>query len=276
MNHSSASHPAPGHGSAPLIELRAASVNLGATAALIGIDLTVAEAAGAPEPIAIVGPSGAGKTTLLRLLAGAVAPSSGTASVLGEALAGASGASLRALRARIGFIHQSPTLVPMLRVVQNVAAGQLGSHGLLGGLRSVLFPSAADTEAIHALLNRVGIGDKLYQRVDRLSGGEQQRAAIARTLHQAPGLILADEPVASVDPARARAVVELLVSLAAERRVPLIASLHDVDLAEAFFPRIVGLRGGRIAFDSADFASDDRKGELREHVAELYRIEGGE
>jgi phosphonate transport system ATP-binding protein len=106
-----------------------------------------------------------------------------------------------------------------------------------------------DLEEILNLLDRVGIGEKMYHRVDSLSGGQQQRAAIARALFQKPEALLADEPVASVDPARARAVLELLISLSRERGLTLLVSLHDPALAIELFPRVIGLRDGRIAFD---------------------------
>jgi phosphonate transport system ATP-binding protein len=156
---------------------------------------------------------------------------------------------LRRLRASIGFIHQDLSLVPNLRVVQNVVAGRLGSMGLLSTLKAMWYPSRALVEEVHALLERVGIPEKLFERTDRLSGGQRQRVAVARALFQQPSALLADEPVASVDPARARDTVHLLTRISREERLTLVMSLHNLELAREFFPRLIGLRGGRILFD---------------------------
>ena len=199
--------------------------------------------------VAIIGPSGAGKTTLLRVLAGAHELDSGTLEINGAPFDVLSKEEQRQFSAGVGFIHQDHALVPVLRTVQNVAAGRLGSRGLWSGLRSVLMTPRREAEQIHELLERVGVGETLYRRTDQLSGGERQRVAIARALYQRPSVLLADEPVASVDPVRAREVVALLVELAREHSLPLIASLHDVGLAARYFPRVIGLRQGRVMFD---------------------------
>jgi phosphonate transport system ATP-binding protein len=245
------------------LELSAVDVDLGGTPVLRGIDLRV----GPGEAVAFVGPSGAGKTTLMRLLNGAVTPTAGTVTVEGCDLSRLSGAGLRRQRARIGFVHQDLRLVPNLRVVQNVLSGRLGMLGPLGTLRLLLFPAKADLREAHRLLGRVGIDELMYQRTDRLSGGQAQRVAVARALFQRPGLLAADEPVASVDPARARSVIELLVRLSAEDGLTLCVSLHDPGLVRAFFPRVVGLRDGRIRFDLPAEAVDDAT------LTDLYRLD---
>jgi phosphonate transport system ATP-binding protein len=210
------------------------------------LDLSVA----AGEVIALVGPSGAGKTTLLRQLAASGAPDSGSTEVLGQCIDAVSSDALREVRSRVALVHQDHALIPNLRVLQNVLAGSLGRRGFFGGLRDLVWPKREDVERVHSLLDRVGIEDKLYHRADTLSGGQQQRVAIARAMQQRPEALLADEPVASVDPARAEAVVGLLVELAQEDGMTLICSLHDVELARRWFPRLVGLREGAIAFDA--------------------------
>jgi phosphonate transport system ATP-binding protein len=228
-------------------ELRDATLSHPGTVALAGARLRI----GAGERVALVGPSGAGKTSLLRLLGAAARATSGSVLVDDRDLASLDPAELRGVRARLGFVHQDHALVPNLRAISNALLGRVGSQGLFASLKSVWWPSRAEEEAVHALFVRVGIGDRLYQRVDSLSGGERQRVAIARALHQSPGALLCDEPVASVDPARARDTLSLLRSLSQERGLTLVASLHDLALAKEHFDRLVGLRRGRIVFDVA-------------------------
>jgi len=203
----------------------------------------------AGEAVALVGPSGAGETTLLRLMNGSLRPSRGTVRFRGRDLATFSRRETKAMRAKSGFVHQDLGLIPNLRVVKNVLAGQLGQQGPLASLRSMLAPSRPTLVEVHALLERVGIEDKLFQRTDLLSGGEQQRVALARALYQKPVAMLADEPVSSVDPARARDTVGLLAHISKEERLTLCVSLHSLDLAQRFFPRLIGMRHGRIVFD---------------------------
>jgi phosphonate transport system ATP-binding protein len=221
------------------------------------------------EQIALIGPSGAGKTTLLRLLCGGLLPDQGSLLIDGQCFARASQngePSLRQLRARVGFVHQDHALVPNLRVVQNIVAGRFGKQGFWSAFRSLVRPRIKDQQEILDLLERVGISEKMFHRVDTLSGGQQQRAAIARALFQDPEAILADEPVASVDPARARAILELLLSVSQERGLTLVVSLHDPDLALELFPRVIALRSGQMVFDKP--ALELQKGQLEA----LYRL----
>jgi phosphonate transport system ATP-binding protein len=222
------------------------------------------------EAVALVGPSGAGKTTLLRLLNGSQRPSSGKVWFGNDELRHLSRSALRRLRASVAFVHQDLGLVPNLRAAQNVLAGGLGRQKLRSSLRDLLWPARTRIEQAYELLGRVGIGDKLYARTDRLSGGEQQRVAIARALYQLPTALLADEPVASVDPARARDTIALLVELCNERQLTLLVSLHSLELACEFFPRLIGLRAGRVAFDGAPNAIDS------DQIDELYQLEDRE
>jgi phosphonate transport system ATP-binding protein len=225
--------------------LKAVTVDYGRGPVLKGLDLDIQPG----EAVAFVGPSGAGKTSLLKVLTGSVRPRSGSVAVDGRRLDTLSPGELRAIRARVGFIHQDLALVPNVRVIKNVLAGRLGWLSFWRSLGAMLFPPRGFVLEAHRILERVGIGDALYERTDRLSGGQQQRVAIARALFQEPAALVADEPVSSVDPARARDVIALLTSVAQERGLTLCASLHDVGLAREFFPRLVGLRRGAVAFD---------------------------
>jgi len=218
------------------------------------------------DRVGIVGPSGAGKTTLLRLLVGAVRPDSGRVVVSDRELGSISTQELRRLRAEIGFVHQDNRLVPNHRVLTNVLTGKLGRWSFLRSLREVYWPRRSEVKRVHALLERTGIPEKLYQRVDTLSGGQQQRVAIARALFQEPRALLADEPVSSVDPARARDTVALLCRIAEEEGLTLCVSLHNLELAREFFPRLVGMRHGRVVFDrkTAELSGG--------HFEDLYRL----
>ncbi len=218
------------------------------------------------ESVAVVGPSGAGKTTLLRVLGLALSPSDGTVSIGERTAEGLSNAQLRAARADIGFVHQDFRLVPNLPVLQNVLCGRLGRMSFLASIRNVLAPRASDVASVYTQLARVGIQEKLYQRTDTLSGGQQQRVAIARALFQSPRVLLADEPISNVDPARADETIRLLAEICREEGLTLCASMHNAPLARALFTRIIGLRGGRVVFDrpSSELSDDE--------VTRLYRL----
>ncbi len=227
--------------------LERVSVEYGAAHALDRVDLKVR----AGEAVGFVGPSGSGKTTLLRLFNGSERPSRGWAHVGGKRLVDLTRRELRQMRSRIGFIHQGHDLVPNLRVSQNVIAGRLGQVGFARSLSLLLFPSRQILREVFDILERVGIPEKLFERTNRLSGGQQQRVALARALFQKPTALIADEPVSSVDPARARDTVELLTRISREEGLTLCMSLHNLELAREFLPRLVGLRDGRVVFDCA-------------------------
>lgn len=238
----------------------------GAAPVLTGLSLTIDPG----ETVAIVGPSGAGKTTLLRLLNGSVRPTAGRVRADGRPYDGLSPRELRRMRAAIGVVHQDLCLVPNVRVLQNVLAGGLGRQSLAASLRAMLLPSRAMQHDVYAILDRVGIPEKLHERTDRLSGGERQRVAIARALFQRPSALLADEPVSSVDPARARDAVRLLTDISRDSGLTLLVSLHNLDLAREFFPRLIGLRGGRLQFD-------ERTSDLSaSRFEDLYRLTDGQ
>jgi phosphonate transport system ATP-binding protein len=207
----------------------------------------------AGERVAVIGPSGSGKTTLFRLLNATLRPSSGVLRFHGRDVASQSPREARAMRRRIGTIHQQSLLVPSLTVLENTLCGALGRWSLLRALRSTFAPVRADVERALAALERVGLADKRDARADELSGGQQQRVAIARIVMQDPEVILADEPLASLDPALADAIAALLLGLAGAGRT-LVCTLHDTARALALFPRVVALRAGHVAFDAASEA----------------------
>lgn len=229
--------------------------------AVSGISLRV----DAGERVAVIGPSGAGKTTLLRLIATALRPTGGAVRALGADPWRLDRVALRRLRARIGMVHQAPPIPLRQRVVTAVLGGRLGSWPLWKAIASLAYP--ADIAGARAMLDRMEIGDKLFERCDRLSGGQLQRVGVARVLYQRPDLLLTDEPVSAVDPALSDRVIGELSREAQARGVTLIASLHAVDLALHWFPRIIGIRGGEIAFDLPPVRVSD------EMLRELYASE---
>ncbi|MBA1262789.1 ATP-binding cassette domain-containing protein [Stutzerimonas stutzeri] len=212
-------------------------------AALQGIDLQVDRG----ERVAIIGPSGAGKTTLLRLLATHLQPHAGQFTLLDCEPWSLSVSARQNVRTRIGLIHQAPPLPPRQRVITSVLAGRLGQWSLGRSLLSLLYP--LDRQGAAEALSRLDLADKLYQRCDQLSGGQLQRVGIARVLYQAPELMLADEPVSAMDPVLASWSLNILNREAARRQATLLASLHAVELALEHFPRVIGVRSGRILFD---------------------------
>lgn len=211
--------------------------------ALVGIDLAVQKG----EQVALIGPSGAGKTTLFRLLNLTLPPTAGRLFFAGADTRALRGRRLREARRRIGTIYQQHNLIPRLPVVHNVLAGRLGTWSAWKALCSLIRP--LESERAYEALSRVGIPEKLFVRADQLSGGQQQRVAIARVLVQNPDVILADEPVSSVDPKLARELVQLLTEISSAQGKTLLVNLHNVELALQGFPRVIGVRQGEILFD---------------------------
>jgi phosphonate transport system ATP-binding protein len=240
------------------LEARHPAALPGAPAALRALNLQLAIG----EQVAIIGPSGAGKTTLVQVLACVQRPTQGMLQLSGLNPWTLAPGELRALRGQLFLAPQVPPLPPRQRVVTSVLAGRLPSMGLWASLRSLFYPT--DIPAAYEALAHFDLGDKLFERVDRLSGGERQRVGLARALLAPASLWLIDEPLSALDPMRARMAMTALVGLAAEREVTLVATLHQVDMALAHFPRIVGLRDGQLVFDlpSAQVS--------REHLAHLY------
>lgn len=233
----------------------------GAPAALDGVTLAVAQG----EQLAVIGPSGAGKTTLLHVAAAALVPTQGTVALDGASPWTLPRRDLQKLRGRLFLAPQVPPLPPRQRVVTAVLAGRLPALSLAASLRSWVYPD--DIAGAHAALTRFDLADKLFERVDRLSGGERQRVGLARALLAPATLWLIDEPLSALDPSRARQAIDTLLDGARTRGVTLIASLHQVDVALERFPRIVGLKAGRVAFDMPAHAV------TRDMLAALYGSE---
>lgn len=211
--------------------------------ALDNINLTVKDG----EFIALIGLSGSGKSTLLRCINRLIDPTSGQIVLDGVDITAASPEELRQIRRGIGMIFQQFNLVKRASVMTNVLSGRLGylppSWSLLNR-----FPRE-DLERAMANLTRVGIPEKAYIRADQLSGGQQQRVAIARALMQEPKLMLADEPVASLDPATSHSVLRYLEELNKDEGITVLCSLHFLSLARRYATRVIALKAGRIMFD---------------------------
>ncbi|HEY6348592.1 MAG TPA: ATP-binding cassette domain-containing protein [Candidatus Angelobacter sp.] len=196
------------------------------------------------EKVAVLGPSGAGKTTLIRAINGFVPLSSGSITVDGIAVQGLHGKQLRRLRSRIAVVSQRHDLVDRLKVYQNVMAGALGRWSSLHALRFLFRPSGKELAEAEQALQRVGIAQKLRERTSDISTGEQQRVAIARALVQHPALLLADEPIASLDPELSDQILSLLCSLADEAGFALLCSLHQPEFAHKYFDQVVRIQHG--------------------------------
>ena len=241
-----------------VVQLTGVTKRFGATTALESASLTVRRG----EIVVLLGLSGSGKSTLLRHVDGLDQPTSGIIEVLGESVSDLSGRRLRTLRSKVGFIFQQFELVPSLTVLENVLTGSLATvRGPRLGLWSY---GAAGKRAALGHLDRVGLLDRAYQRADTLSGGQQQRVAIARALMQDPEILLADEPVASLDPESSDQVMALIREIALDRGLTVICSLHQVDLALSWADRIVGLRHGEVVLDTVT------EGLTKSQVMEIY------
>ncbi|MEY4757759.1 MAG: Phosphate-import ATP-binding protein PhnC [Pseudomonadota bacterium] len=240
------------------LSARHPAARAGAAPALKSLSLTI----NAGEQVAVIGPSGSGKTTLLQVLACALPPAAGELRVADVSPWHLPRPALQRLRGRLFLAPQVPPLPPRQRVVTSVLAGRLPAMGLWSSLRSLFYPS--DIPAAFEALDRFDLGDKLFERVDRLSGGERQRVGLARALLAPAGLWLIDEPLSALDPTRARQAMATLVDQARGRQVTLLASLHQVDMALAHFPRILGLRAGELVFDLPAAQVTP------EHLAHLY------
>lgn len=208
------------------------------------------------EFLVVLGLSGSGKSTLLRCINRLIDPTEGKIWIFGDQITGASGSQLRKLRSDIGMIFQQFNLVKRHSVLNNVLSGSLGRAALLPSLLA-RFSDQQQEEARRAL-QRVGLSGREEDRADKLSGGQQQRVAVARALMQRPRLILADEPVASLDPALRHSVMRHIESLNRDEGMTVICTLHDVDLIRRYATRLMALRDGEVAFEGSPADFDDR------------------
>ena len=207
------------------------------------ISFSVAEG----ETIGIIGPSGAGKSTLLRCINRLVIPSEGHVFIEGEEITGASTAKVRSLRRRVGMVFQHHNLVARLTVMQNVMHGRLGYMSTLDGVLGRY--TEEDKHRALGILEQTGLSDLLYHRAGELSGGQRQRVGIVRALMQEPSLLLCDEPIASLDPASAQVVMELICDVSRKRNIACIVNLHQVEVACKYMDRIIGMYKGKIVYD---------------------------
>jgi phosphonate transport system ATP-binding protein len=246
-------------GEPPIVEFTGVTKRFGPQ--VLGLD-DVSLTVHAGEVVALVGLSGSGKSTLLRHVDGLHLPTAGSVRVLGVDVGSVRGGALRSLRRRIGFVFQQFELVGSRTVLENVCTGALGRlRGPRLGLPT--YPKAVRREALEHL-DRVAMADRAFQRSDTLSGGQQQRVAVARALMQRPEVLLADEPVASLDPESSEQVMALLKTISRENSLTVLCSLHQVDLALGWGDRIVGLRTGRTVLDLPTAGLD------REQVMAVY------
>ena len=213
--------------------------------------------------LSLIGLSGSGKSTLMRHLNGLHKPTAGTVRVMGVEVSSTSNRQLRSVRRNVGFVFQQFGLVGRATCLENVLSGALGRlKGPRYGVWS--YPRDLRRQAFDHL-DRVGLAPQAYQRADTLSGGQMQRVAIARTLMQQPQLLLADDPVASLDPESSAQVLELLLRIAIEEKMTVIVTLHQVELALGWAHRIVGLRDGQVVLDR------DARGLSQGDVMEVYQ-----
>jgi phosphonate transport system ATP-binding protein len=223
------------------------------TRALDGVSLDVRRG----EFVVLIGLSGSGKSTLLRCLNRLVEPTSGSVVLDGTDVTAARGTQLRRLRRRMGMIFQQFNLVRRSSAFANVLSGGLATRSLWRTIAAR--PARTDVALAYENLVRVGILDKAFERADSLSGGQQQRVGIARALMQRPDLMLADEPVASLDPATSHSVLRYLEEINRKDGITVVCSLHFLSLARRYGTRVIALKAGRVAFDGKPSEIDERR-----------------
>jgi phosphonate transport system ATP-binding protein len=245
------------HQAAPIVQLTHVSRHWGDQAVLQDINLRLGEG----ERIALIGPSGAGKSTLIRLLAGALRATAGSIDINERPLADFSWRALQRYRATCRIVEQQNLLVPQASVHSNVVSGLLPNWPWYKALQAALMP--VEVARVAALLQSLGLADHQWDKAGELSGGQMQRVAIARALIANPGLLLADEPTASLDPHTAKTVTRLIVEQARTRAVSLVFCTHWFDIVRQDCTRVIGLRGGHLLFDCTPAeATEDRLAQL--------------
>lgn len=230
-----------------------------ASPAIQGLSLSIRPG----EHVAIIGPSGSGKTSCLLVIAAALKVKSGNIFLNHQDVWRLSTRQLQKLRGNLFYAPQTPPLPPRQRVITALLAAKLPRQSFLTSLISLIYPR--DITVASDALAQFDLADKLWQRVDHLSGGERQRVGLARALLSPAKIWLIDEPLSALDPTRARQAIESLLAHAKEHAITLITSLHQVDVATSQFPRVIGLRAGKLVFD---LPSSEVSKEL---LADLYR-----
>lgn len=247
-----------------MLQIKSLGKTFSGKAALANVNLEIANG----TFVGVIGRSGAGKSTLLRCINRLVDPSEGTIHFDGSDVTKLKGKALRDWRSSCGMIFQQFNLAGRLDVLTNVLMGRINSIATLPALLKI-WPEAEKLGALRAL-DKLDLGDFAGQRAESLSGGQQQRVAIARTLVQNPKIILADEPVASLDPRNTQAVMDALRDLNLQAGITVLCNLHSLDLARSYCSRLIGMKAGRVVFDGTPEALTD------ELVVELYGLEAND
>jgi phosphonate transport system ATP-binding protein len=225
--------------------------------ALKGVSMDVTD----NEIVAVIGPSGAGKSTFIRCINRLTEPTGGSVELDGVEVTSLSKKDLRNARRDMGMIFQEFNLIERLTVMENVLSGRLGYVGTWKAFRRIF--AGDDIQRAYEVLDRVGLDGHENNRADELSGGQQQRVAIARAVLQRPKILLVDEPTSSLDPETSRKVMDLLTEIAAEDDIPVLINIHEVDLAEEYADRIVGLRDGQTVFEGTpDDLDETARGQI--------------
>ena len=244
-----------------MFELKHIEKSFGANLALKDISFTIHQG----EMVALIGPSGSGKTTLLKLLNAQLLPDKGSLYLDKTEVHNTSCKKLQQIRQKIAYIPQDLGLISTLKVYQNVLLGKIGTFSTPALLWKFLFPNDALLEEIRLILENLGIAEKLFQQTSSLSGGQQQRVAVARALFQKAHTILADEPVSAVDPARAKSLVSILKEISEKQNISVVMSIHNIDIATNYFPRVLGLNAGQLVLDSAKPTAEE--------IDQLYQLD---
>ncbi len=238
-----------------MIQFNDATLCFGSTKALDHCSLEIKSG----EQVALIGPSGSGKSSLLKTITSENLLTSGSLKIDGKKLNSVNSKELKSIRRSIAYIPQDLALIPNIKVSQNVSLGSVGQENTLTTLKNLTFASKKRLDKVYTILQEVGITDKMFHRTDSLSGGQQQRVAIARAIFQNATYLLADEPVSAVDPTRAHSLLDCLTGIARDHGFTLICTLHNLEYAKKFFPRLIGMRAGSVSYDglSTEFTERD-------------------